>query len=286
MAELEKAQEALRTAPRVRRVGSLLLLIGVGWLDYATPLITLVPFYIAVLLAIALFEPVGLCLLFAGVASLLYVGVTLLSPEVTAALKYPYWEAIAHWFSFSLIAVTTALLVGERRQLHVYEKALAEVAQNAAAKQRAVEQAREERDRLQHDLAGADRQFAAAVAIAETTSDLERPVISLTIYAKELLETVRGHEQIPPVVKTLATELADGVRTVASGGRSFPGTPDAVRWGNPVVRKTPPALGYAWCGNLSTPARNAATVPPANPILSPTLNHPHDMGSGPPHRSS
>ena len=214
MAELEKVQEALRTAPRVRRVGSLLLLLGVGWLDYATPLITLVPFYIAVLLAIALFEPAGLCLLFAGVASLLYVGVTLLSPEVTAALKYPYWEAIAHWISFSLIAVTTALLVGERRQLHVYEKALAEVAQEAAEKQRAVEQARAERDRLQHDLAGADRQLAAAAAIAETTTDLERPVISLTIYAKELLETVRAHEQIPPVVTTLATELADGVRTV------------------------------------------------------------------------
>ena len=153
-------------------------------------------------------------LLFAGVASLLYVGVTLLPPEVTAALKYPYWEAIAHWISFNLIAVTTALLVGERRQLHAYEKALADIAQEAAEKQRAVEQARAERDRLQHDLAGADRQLAAAAAIAETTSDLDRPVISLTIYSKELLETVRAHEQIPPVVKTLATELADGVRTV------------------------------------------------------------------------
>ena len=81
MAELEKVQEALRMAPRVRRVGSLLLLLKVGWLDYATPLITLVPFEIAVLLAIALFEPVGPCLLFAGVASLLYVGVTLLPPR-------------------------------------------------------------------------------------------------------------------------------------------------------------------------------------------------------------
>jgi len=75
------------------------------------------------------------------------------------------------------------------------------------------EKIRAERDRLQHDLAGADRQLAAAAAIAETTTDLERPVISLTIYAKELLETVRAHEQIPPVVTTLATDLADGVRT-------------------------------------------------------------------------
>ena len=31
-------------APRVRRMDSLLRLLGVGWLDYATPLITLVPF--------------------------------------------------------------------------------------------------------------------------------------------------------------------------------------------------------------------------------------------------
>ncbi len=76
------------------------------------------------------------------------------------------------------------------------------------------EENREERARLQRELGAGKPHLATGDAITEATGDLEPPFISLSIYAKRLLETVAPEGQIPPVVSVLAKHIAETVRAM------------------------------------------------------------------------
>jgi hypothetical protein len=98
-----------------------LLLIAV--LDYVTgPLVAISPFYLAVLVPVALRRRVPVALAYGAIAALMFLACDLLTPPVTAGASYattlyPYWKGLAQLISFSVVMLTIPRLIAERHRL-------------------------------------------------------------------------------------------------------------------------------------------------------------------------
>ncbi|HYL81364.1 MAG TPA: hypothetical protein VEU07_11160 [Candidatus Acidoferrum sp.] len=192
MTFFEGLETRVAVSPRTRRVAAVLLLFVMGWVDYVTgPDIASAPFYIAVLLTMAFFEPWWICLIYSGVATLLFLSVDLLTLPGRTTLIYPYWSSLARLLSFVLISVSTSLLITERRRLRHSERALQEKTQELEAKNRKLEEAMRELERLHVDLVKKERQAAASEAVSSATYALERPLVSISVYVEEILRLTR-----------------------------------------------------------------------------------------------
>jgi hypothetical protein len=90
----------------------------VGYLDYVTgPLLPFFPFYLVVVLAVALRRRLALAMGFGALAAAILFGVDLLSMPALRTSIYPYWRAIGHLLSFSVVTFTIPRLIEEHRRL-------------------------------------------------------------------------------------------------------------------------------------------------------------------------
>lgn len=210
MAPLKDLPKKLAISPGLRRTGAFLLLLLVGWLDYITgPEIAFAPFYILILLGVGFFEPWWICLAYSGLAALIFLGADVLWNPASATLIYPYWRAFARLFSFALISSAISQLVAERRRLHLSEQALNEKTRELEDKNRTLEEALRELKRLQEKLVRREREAATAETVYSTTYEMERPLISLSIYADELLQKVERGEEIYPLLEKIGERTRD-----------------------------------------------------------------------------
>ncbi len=208
LAPLEDLPKKLAISPGFRRVGGFLLILLVGWFDYITgPEIAFAPFYILVLLGLGFYEPWWICLAYSGLAALTYLGADLLWNPTRVTLVYPYWRALARLFSFALISSTISQLVRERARLRSSEQALQEKAQELETKNRRLEETLQELRRLQEDLIAKERQAAIAETIYLATYEMERPLVSISIYIEELLQTVQRGEDIYPLLEKIGERV-------------------------------------------------------------------------------
>jgi len=210
IAYFERLQARLGVSAWQRRVLWALFLLLVGWIDYLIPLeVASAPFYLLVLIPVAFIERPALCLLYSLLAASIYFGADVLSAPGTVRLIYPYWRAFARLISFVLISSTISLLVGERRRLLLSEQLLHERAQELQDKNRALEQNLRELKRLQEELVAKERWAATAEAIGSATYEIEKPLVSLSVHAEDLLRSVERHEDIHPLVEKIVERVGD-----------------------------------------------------------------------------
>jgi hypothetical protein len=225
--------------PVARRITSLGLLLVAGWIDYATgSQVAGAPFYIPILLALALFESWQICLIYSGIAAAIYLGADLLNAPEAVALIYPYWRACARLISFSLISVSVSILVEERRRLRRSEQTLSERAAELAAKNRALNDTMQELQRLHLELTATGKRVAVAEAMHAASYDMERPLASITIYVEEIArlirrlspteETVLILDEVQPLVEKLQERLREmeaALQEIRTLQRKNPGEP-------------------------------------------------------------
>jgi len=210
MAALETLQEKLANSVGLRRVGGVLLLVFVGWLDYFSgPEIAVAPLYILALLPIAFFEPLWICLVYSVLAALIYLGADLVTRPDTLALIYPYWRAFARFFSFALISSTISQLLGERRRLRDSERALQEKARDLEEKNRYLGELLGQVKRLQEELVAKERRAAIAESLHLATYEIERPLVSISVHVEDLLRWLKPHEDVYPLVEKIGERVRD-----------------------------------------------------------------------------
>jgi len=210
IAHFENLQRKLGVKAGHRRVFWVLFLLLVGLFDYLAPAeFASAPFYLLALIPIAFLEPLGACLAYSLLAASIYFGADVLSAPGTAKLIYPYWRAFARLISFVFISSSISLLVGERRRLLLSEQVLHEKTQELQDKNRALEQNLRELKRLQEELVAKERWAATAEAISSATYEIEKPLVSLSFHAEDLLRSVEHHEDIHPLVEKIAERIGD-----------------------------------------------------------------------------
>jgi hypothetical protein len=97
----------------------------VGWLDHVTgPLVAVSPFYLLVLVPLAVRNRWPPAIAYAAVAAAVSLGVDLLTSPDLGWTIYPYWRAIAQLLSFSLVSFTIPRLMEERARLSRSQAAL------------------------------------------------------------------------------------------------------------------------------------------------------------------
>jgi hypothetical protein len=176
---------ALRTL--FRHAGWILLLAGMGWLDYVTGReLADSPFYILVLLPISLLESWVVCLAYSILAAVIFLGVDLVSMSGTDSLIYSSWGAFARLISFALVSITMCRLLAGRRRLQHSEQRLREKSNELEAQNGKLEVTLGEVKRLQGDLVAEERRLAVAEAISDAAYQIERPLVSASVYVEEL----------------------------------------------------------------------------------------------------
>ncbi|MBI4840929.1 MAG: hypothetical protein HY803_07625, partial [candidate division NC10 bacterium] len=204
MAALEALERKLAASPGLRRAGGLLLLLFAGWMDYITgPEIASAPFYILVILPIAFFEPLWICLAYSVLAAFIYLTSDILSTPGSVTLVYPYWRAVARLFSFALISSTISQLLGERRRLCDSDRSLLEKARELEEKNRYLGELLGQVMRLQEELVAKERRAAIAETVNSATYEIERPLVSISVHVEDLLRSVKPHEDIYPLVEKI-----------------------------------------------------------------------------------
>jgi signal transduction histidine kinase len=197
--------------PAARRILALLLILAIGSLDHFAPTdLATDPFYIPILVIIALYESWGMCLAYSLLAALIHLGANLFSSPDTVTLVYPYWRFTARLISFSLISVTVSLLMAEKRRLRLSDEKLREKTQELEEKNRTLERILQELKRLQEDVITKERRAAVAQTIHSATHEMERPLASLSVYVEELLRLVRrdpGREEAQVVLEEVRPML-------------------------------------------------------------------------------
>ena len=206
---------SLVTTPSVRRIGAVLLLLLVAVFDYITgPEIAAAPFYIAVLLIVAAFEPWWICLAYSGMAAAFLLTAELLWTPGSVTLIYPYWQAAAQFLSFALISWAGSQLLAERRRLRHSEQAVQEKVDALAETNRTLEDTLREVQRLQDELQTKEGQAAAAETVYTAISEMERPLVSLSIYVDELLRKVEKDGEVTPLLEKVAERVGDMERVL------------------------------------------------------------------------
>jgi|GEM_PF-880482 signal transduction histidine kinase len=227
----EDLQRKLGLSPRLRRMGGVLFLLLVGWFDYITPPeLASTPFYLLALMPIAFLEPAPICLAFSLLAAVIYFGADVLENPGTVKLIYPYWTAFAILISFSLISSAISLLVGERRRLRLTEHALQDKAQELEAKNRALGENLRELKRLQDQLVEKERRTTALQIINSATHEMERPLVSISVYAEEILRLMQRNpededprlllDEIQPLVEKMQERTLD-MQAILKQAREF-----------------------------------------------------------------
>ena len=192
------------------RAVALLLLLLAGWLDYITgPELASAPFYILVLISIALHESPWICLAYSLLAAAIYLGADLLSAPTATIQIYPYWRALARLVSFGLISWTISSLREERKRLCRSERTLQDKAQELEEKNRDLEEALRQVKRLQAELLAKERRAAVAEAIHLAAYEIERPLNSISLHAEDLGRSVKPHEDIYPLVEKIGERVRD-----------------------------------------------------------------------------
>lgn len=215
MAAREGGAGSLVTSPTLRRLGAVLLLLLVGVFDYLTgPEIAAAPFYLAVLLIVAALEPWWICLAYSGMAAAFLLTADLLWMPGSITLIYPYWRAAARFLSFALISATISLLLAEKKRLRHSELTLQEKTEALTETNRTLEETLREVQRLQDELLTAERQAAVAETIYAATYEMERPLVSLSIYVDELLRKVGKDEEIAPLLEKVGERVGDMERVL------------------------------------------------------------------------
>jgi signal transduction histidine kinase len=217
ISHFDRLQQRLGLSPTARRVGWIPLLLLAGWIDYLMPPeVASAPLYILILIPIAFMEPLGVCLAYSLLAAGLYFTADVLSTPATITQVYPYWRALARFISFVLISSAISKLVGERRQLRLSEQALQEKARELEEKNRALEQSLRELKKLQEQLLARERQAAIAETVHAATYEIERPLVSISVFAEELLRLVKPHEEIHPLLEKIVERVRDTERILQS----------------------------------------------------------------------
>jgi len=193
---LEDLASRATHSPTLRRILALLLILAVGSLDHLAPTeLATDPFYLPILVIIALYESWGMCLAYSLLAALIHLAANLYSSPDTVALIYPYWRATSRLISFSLISVTVSLLTAERKRVRLSEEILREKSQELEEKNRTLEKILQELKRLQEDVVTKERRAAIAQTIHLATHEMERPLASVSVYVEELLRLVRRDQE-------------------------------------------------------------------------------------------
>ena len=100
------------------RLWPLGVLVAVGYLDYITgPLLPFLPFYVVVLVAVSLRQPLVVAMTFGALAAAIVCAVDLASMPALRTSLYPYWRGIGHLVAFSLVTFTIPRLIEEQRRL-------------------------------------------------------------------------------------------------------------------------------------------------------------------------
>jgi len=103
------------------------LLLLIGWVDYVTgPLLAFSPFYLIVLVFIALHNPWKVAMIYAFLASVVFLTAEVLTNPDLSHTIYPYWRALGQMFSFGLVTFMIPKLVEESQELTRSEKLLRE----------------------------------------------------------------------------------------------------------------------------------------------------------------
>jgi hypothetical protein len=103
-------------------VGGLLVIAAI---DYLTgPRVAVSPFYLAVLVVIALRRRVEVAVAYGAVAATFFLIIELLTVPALATTPYPYWRGVAQLISFSVVMFTIPRLIAERHRLLRSEEAL------------------------------------------------------------------------------------------------------------------------------------------------------------------
>lgn len=210
MAHFDRLQQRAGLSATVRRLGWIPLLLLAGWIDYLMPPeVASAPLYVLILIPIAFMEPLGICLAYSLFAAILYFSADVLSFPGTTRLVYPYWGALARLISFVLICSAISKLIGERRQLRLSEQALQEKGRELEEKNLALAQSLRELKRLQEQLLARERQAAIAETVHAASYEIERPLISISVYIEELLRLVKPGEEIHPLLEKVAERVRD-----------------------------------------------------------------------------
>lgn len=165
------------------RALALILLLVVGYVDYVTgPDLAFAPFYLAVLLALGLFEGWPVCLLYSLLAGVLFLWADILWDfPARARTFYPYWRACARFIGFSVSSILISRLVAKREELR----------------------------RAQEALVVEERRRATVEAVARAAYEMERPLNSLGLYVEELARPGRVVEDARPTLEKLQERVAD-----------------------------------------------------------------------------
>ena len=113
----------IRSVAREALPVAALLLIAV--VDYITPpLLAVSPFYLAVLVPIALRRRGAAALAYGAFAAALFLSVELITVPRYATTVYPYWRGVATLINVSIVMFTIPRLIGERHRLLRSEETL------------------------------------------------------------------------------------------------------------------------------------------------------------------
>jgi len=205
--------------PAQRQAVWVFLFLAAGWLDYVTgPDVASSPFYVVVLVLLAIVEPWGTCLGYSFLAACIYLTVDLYTTPARAFLMFPYWAATSRFLGFALSSIAISLLVAERRRMQQSERALQDRGKELEEKNRRIEEALRTVTRLQEVLLTRERQNAIAEAISTAVYEMERPLASVSIYVEEVVRLMtRAHEAddlhlVLDAIQPLAEKLAERVR--------------------------------------------------------------------------
>ncbi len=211
IAHFEGVQRALNLSPILRRVGATCFILFVGCLQYySSPQFAKTPFYLLPLIPIAFLEPLPVATAFSLLASAVSLGADLLSDPACVTLVFPYWSALARLIGFGFITTAISLAVAENRRLSRSELALQDKARELAEKNRALEESLRQLRILQEALVDKEKQAAVAEALQTATYDIERPLMSMSVFSEELLRLSEPDEHIHP----LAEKISEGVENM------------------------------------------------------------------------
>ena len=227
IAHFENVQRILRLSPRLRRLGGILFLLLVGgFQSHYLPQLAKTPFYLLPLIPIAFLEPLPIATAFAVLAAGISLAADLRADFDSATLVFPYWSALGRLIGFSLITTAISVAVRESGQLRLSEQALQEKARELEAKNRALEESLRELQKLQEVLVVKDREVAAAEAAQTATYEMERPLMSISVFNEELLRLAEPDAPVHPLAEKISERLEDierilkGVREARKGKES------------------------------------------------------------------
>jgi signal transduction histidine kinase len=110
---------------------------------------------------------------------------------------------------FGLITTAISLAVGESGRLRLSERALHEKVRELEATNRALEESMRELRRLQETLAAKERRVVVAEAAQEATYEIERPLMSMSVFSEELLRLAEPNETIHPLAEKISERVED-----------------------------------------------------------------------------